>query len=105
MANSDGYPWESEDDRLQYTRVFVPSRMEQAQMGAALAFTGMPAQQIREVMMTPPPAPPRFNLAGNGTDILTCWEDSQLPVTHSIMDYTGDEAALQSTARPSLGQW
>lgn len=105
MANSDGYPWDSADDKLAYERVFIPSPAQQAQMSLALALPALPAQRIREVMMTPPPMPPRFGLAGNGTDILTCWEDIQPVPAHSIMDYSNDEAALQSTTRPSLGQW
>ena len=105
MANSDGYPWESEDDRLQYMRVFVPTRGEQARIDEALALQAAPAQVIREALMTPPPMPPRSGLSGSGTDILTCWDQAPVPAVRSIMDYTDDEAGLQATSRPSLGQW
>ena len=105
MANSDGYPWESNDDQTEYTRVFLPTRGEQARMDAALQAAALPGQEIRRQLMTPPPVPPRYGYAGRGTDILTCWEQPQTVPVHSIMDYTNDEAGLQSTARPSLGQW
>lgn len=105
MANSDGYPWESAEDQLEYTRVFIPSRAEQFQMDQALALQNAPGNAIREMLMTPPPMPPRYGLAGRGIDILSCWQESAVPATKSIMDYTDDEAGIQSTARPSLGQW
>jgi hypothetical protein len=105
MANSDGYPWESNDDRIEYTRVFIPSRIEQIQMAAALQIPALRSQEIRRQLMTPIPMPPRYAYGGRGTDILTCWEQPQTAPVHSIMDYTNDEAGLQSTARPSLGQW
>lgn len=105
MANSDGYPWESEDDRLQYTRVFIPTAAEQFQMDAALALSGSPAARIRRTMMAPQPVYPRYGPRSVMPDILTCWEDPQIPRVHSIMDYTDDEAGLQASSRPSLGQW
>lgn len=107
MANSDGYPWESNDDQLAYTRVFIPSRNEQAMMDAALqaADPALPAADIRRQMMRRIPMAPRYGYAGRGTDIMTCWEESPVAPVHSIMDYTNNEAGLQSTSRPSLGQW
>lgn len=105
MANSDGYPWESGDDQLAYTRVFIPSRIEQAQMDAALQAAAAPAAEIRRQLMRPLSMPPRYGYGAPGTDILTCWEQPQTVPVHSIMDYTNDEAALLSTSRPSLGQW
>lgn len=105
MANSDGYPWESEDDRLQYTRVFIPTRAEQTRMDAALQAAAAPSVQIRRQMMAAAVMPPRYGDSGPGTDILTCWEQPQTVPVHSIMDYTADEAMLQATGRPSLGQW
>lgn len=105
MANSDGYPWENGDDRLQYPAIFTPTAAEQAQMDAALELQAAPATAIRELGMTLPPMPPRYGRGPGMPDILTCWEPAQAPPVHSIMDYTNDEAALQSTSRPSLGQW
>jgi len=105
MANSDGYPWESDDDQLAWTRVFIPARTEQMQMDAALRLAAAPADEIRRQGMGPLPMPPRYGRGPRMPDILTCWESSQAVPVHSIMDYTNDEAALQSTSRPSLGQW
>lgn len=105
MANSDGYPWESEDDRLAYTRVFIPTRTEQARMDAALQAAAAPSAEIRRQMMAPVPMPPRYGNSGPGTDILTCWEQAPVIPVKSIMDYSDDEAGLQATSRPSLGQW
>lgn len=105
MANSDGYPWESDDDQLAWTRVFIPTRNEQAQMDAALMLAAAPAAQIRRQGMPPPVMPPRYGHGPGMPDILTCFEPAQPAPVHSIMDYTNDEAGLQSTSRPSLGQW
>lgn len=105
MANSDGYPWESEDDRLQYTRVFIPTIAEEQQMGFALALPVLPAAVIRRGMMAPPPMPPRYAPGPGMPDILTCWQDPGVVPVKSIMDYTDDEAGLQATSRPSLGRW
>lgn len=105
MANSDGYPWESADDQIEYTRVFIPTRAEQTQMDAALQAAAAPSAEIRRQLMRPLPMAPRYGSPGPGTDILTCWQESPVAPVHSIMDYTSDEAALLSTSRPSIGQW
>lgn len=105
MANSDGYPWESDDDQLAWTRVFIPSRAEETQMGNALQLARMPGAFIRRQLMGTTPMPPRYAYGPGMPDILTCFEPAQPAPVHSIMDYTSDEAALQSSSRPSLGQW
>lgn len=105
MTNSDGYPWETDDGRLQYPAVFTPTIAEQNQMDIALQLPVLPAEVIRREMMAPPPMPPRYGHGPGMPDILTCFEPAQPAPVQSIMDYTNDEAGLQSTSRPSLGQW
>ena len=105
MANSDGYPWESRTDQVEYTRVFIPTRAEEQQMQAALQRAALPAKEIRRDMMRPLPVSQRYGYAKQEPDILTCWEPPPYVMTHSLMDYTSDEAGIQATSRPSLGNW
>lgn len=105
MANSDGYPWESRTDQIEYTRVFIPTRAEQQQMQAALQRATLPDKEIRRDMMRILPVSQRYGYAKTEPDILTCWEPPPYVMTHSLMDYTSDEAGIQATSRPSLGNW
>lgn len=105
MANSDGYPWESDNDKTEYTRVFIPTRAEEQQMQAALQHAALPAKDIRRDMMRILPASQRYGYAKAEPDILTCWEPPPYVQAHSLMDYTNDEAGMQATSRPSLGNW
>jgi hypothetical protein len=101
VANSDGYPWEAGDHPDTRPRVFTPTRSEQARMDAALRACTAPSAEIRRQQMRPLPMPPRYG-RGSDTTILTCWEEPQVITVHSIMDYSDDEAMLQSTPVPAL---
>ncbi len=98
--------YQSENDREMYIRAFESPRPEQRMMAAALmcADPSTPESVIRS-QLTNTTIPPRTGYDRTVPGINEVFATPAVPVVHSIMDYSADEAALQSTSRPSLAAY
>jgi len=95
--------YQSENDRAEYIKAFQSSEAEQRMMAVALtcADPATPEAVIR-AQLTNTTIPPRtgYDLTVPGIDAVLAVTPE--PVVHSILDFTSDQAALESTMQPSL---
>jgi hypothetical protein len=100
------HTYQNENDAAEYVKAFESSSGEERMMAAALmcANPATPENLIRR-QLTNDTIPPRVGYDRSIMGIDEVLGTPSVPVVHSIFDFAADEAALQSTSRPSLSSW
>lgn len=99
------HTYQNENDREMYRRAFETGTIADKNMAIALmcADPSTPESVIR-AQLTRTTIPPRVGYDRNEPGIYDVLTD-EVPVTHSIMDFSADQAARESTFRPSQETW